>query len=227
MPEKTFNVKKFVPLEFAANNYLVYNDKQALLIDCAGSNEEIFKFLDDNNLTLEKILITHPHFDHCLGLFEVKEKFPDVKIYLPKEDKELYSMIPAQCAMFGQRPAKMAEVDEFIDENSDIELFNGVKNAAGNGFSSGKIKIISTPGHSKGSLCYLIGENLFSGDTLFFEEIGRCDLPTGSFKEIEHSIKEKLFKLEDNIKVFSGHGDNTDIGHEKIYNAYFGKNARY
>ena len=74
---------------------------------------------------------------------------------------------------------------------------------------------------------YLTEDNLFAGDTLFLEEIGRCDLPTGSFKEIEHSIKEKLFKLEDNIKVFTGHGDNTTIGHEKIHNAYFGINSIY
>ncbi len=210
-------VEKFIPLEFAANNYLVYDDelKCAVLIDCAGSDDEIFKFIETNNLNLEKILITHAHFDHVLGLKKFKEKFPSVKILLPREDKKLYDNLGVQCDMFGQRRAETVQIDELIDETSNIELCGK------------KIEIIATPGHSKGSCCYLVEGNLFSGDTLFYEEIGRCDLPTGSFKEIEHSIKEKLFKLNENIKVFAGHGDNTSIAHEKIHNAYFGTNARY
>lgn len=144
-----------------------------------------------------------------------KEKFPSVKILLPREDKKLYDNLGVQCDMFGQRRAETVQIDELIDETSNIELCGK------------KIEIIATPGHSKGSCCYLVEGNLFSGDTLFYEEIGRCDLPTGSFKEIEHSIKEKLFKLNENIKVFAGHGDNTSIAHEKIHNAYFGTNARY
>ena len=68
---------------------------------------------------------------------------------------------------------------------------------------------------------------LIAGDTLFREEIGRCDLPTGSFEDIKNSIKEKLFKLDPNVKVFTGHGDNTTIGHEKEFNAYFGLRAIY
>lgn len=210
-------VKKFIPTEFAANNYLVYDEdlKCALLIDCAGSNEEIFNFIEKEKLNLEYILITHAHFDHCMGLKEFKQKFPDIKVLMAKADEELYKNLAMQCDLFGQRRVDGIKIDEFIDETKKIE------------FCGKRIEIIATPGHSAGSLCYLIEDNLFSGDTLFFEEIGRCDLPTGNFKEIEHSIKEKLFKLEDKIKVFTGHGDNTNIGHEKINNAYFGKNARY
>lgn len=218
-------VKKFIPLEFAANNYLVYNEvsensadeasKEAILFDCAGSNEEIFKFIDENGLNLKYIFITHAHFDHVGGLKGFKEKYPDVKVLMALDDKILYENLSMQCDLFGHRRVEAIEIDEFIDETKEID------------FLGEKIKVISTPGHSKGSVCYLIGDNLFAGDTLFLEEIGRCDLPTGNFKEIEHSIKEKLFKLEDNIKVFTGHGDNTTIGHEKIYNAYFGENSIY
>ncbi len=210
-------VKKFIPYEFAANNYLLYdeNSKCAVLFDCAGSNDAIFDFLQKEGLKLECILITHAHFDHCMGLKEFKQKYPDVKILMSKDDKELYKNLAVQCDLFGHRRVEAVHIDEFIDETKEID------------FCGKKIKIIATPGHSKGSLCYLIEDNLFSGDTLFYEEIGRCDLPTGNFKEIEHSIKEKLFKLDDKIKVFTGHGDNTSIGHEKMNNAYFGKNARY
>ena len=213
-------VKKFIPQEFAANNYLVYNDsneaaKEAVLFDCAGSNKEIFKFIDENGLNLKYILITHAHFDHVGGLKEFKEKYPNAKVLMAKADEKLYENLTLQCDMFGHRRVESVKIDEFIDDTKEIE------------FAGGKIKVISTPGHSAGSVCYLTEDNLFAGDTLFLEEIGRGDLPTGSFKEIEHSIKEKLFKLEDNIKVFTGHGDNTTIGHEKIHNAYFGINSIY
>ncbi len=210
-------VKKFIPLEFAANNYLLYdeNSKKAILIDCAGSNEEIIDFIEKKGLNLEYILITHAHFDHCMGLKYFREKFQNTKILMPKDDEQLYKNLAMQCDLFNHRRVEAVKIDEFIDDTKEIE------------FCEDKIKVISTPGHSKGSVCYLIEDNLFSGDTLFYEEIGRCDLPTGSFKEIETSIKEKLFKLEDKIKVFPGHGDNTSIGHEKINNAYFGQNAKY
>lgn len=210
-------VKKFIPLEFAANNYLVYDNdtKEAVLFDCAGSNDAIFDFIEKEGLNLKYIFITHAHFDHVGGLKGFKEKFQNVKVLMAADDKVLYENLAMQCDLFGQRRVEAVEIDEYIDENREID------------FSGEKIKVISTPGHSKGSVCYLLGDNLFAGDTLFLEEIGRCDLPTGNFKEIEHSIKEKLFKLEDKIKVFTGHGDNTTIGHEKIHNAYFGQNAIY
>lgn len=210
-------IEKFVPLEFAANNYLLYNEnlKCALLVDCAGSNDAIFDFIEKKGLNLEYILITHAHFDHCMGLKEFKEKFPDVKVLMARADEDLYKNLTLQCDLFNHRRVEAIKIDEFIDDTRKIE------------FCGKTVDVISTPGHSKGSLCYLIDDNLFVGDTLFFEEIGRCDLPGGSFKEIENSIKNKLFKLDDKIKVFTGHGDNTSIGHEKINNAYFGQNARY
>ena len=210
-------VKKFIPLEFAANNYLVYDENctDCVLIDCAGSNSAIFKFIEENKLNLKMILITHAHFDHCLGLKEFKERFPNVKVIMAKADKELYDNLSMQCDMFGLPRCEKIKIDEFINECDEFEICDK------------KIKIFATPGHSKGSVCYLIEDNLFSGDTLFFEEIGRCDLPGGSFSEIKESIKQKLFKLDEKIKVFPGHGDNTNIGHEKIHNAYFGENAIY
>ncbi len=210
-------VKKFIPQEFAANNYLLYDEasKEAVLIDCAGSNEAIFKFIDENDLKLRYILITHAHFDHVGGLKEFKQKYPDIQILMAEADKVLYDNLSVQCDLFAHKRIEPVEIDEFINEGKEID------------FAGLKIKTIATPGHSKGSVCYLADDNLFSGDTLFYEEIGRCDLPGGSFDEIQNSIKEKLFKLDEKIKVFTGHGDNTNIGHEKINNAYFGVNAIY
>ena len=80
------------------------------------------------------------------------------------------------------------------------------------------IKVIETPGHTPGGVCYLIGDCLFSGDTLFHGTIGRTDLPGGSFQQIKHSVKDVLFALDENIKVYPGHGEPTSIGYEKKFN---------
>jgi glyoxylase-like metal-dependent hydrolase (beta-lactamase superfamily II) len=90
-----------------------------------------------------------------------------------------------------------------------------------------EIKVIHTPGHTPGSSCFLLGKNLFSGDTLFYTSVGRTDFEGGSFAQISNSIKDKLFKLDDDITVYPGHDLQTTIGYEKKYNCYFGSNVNY
>lgn len=208
-------LEKFIPDEFASNNYILYNENtlNAAIFDPSLCFNKTNNFIKENNLNLKFIFITHVHFDHLGDIKKFQDNYPNVKTFIPKKDKILYDNLNMQCDMFGVRRVEPFKVDKFIDENDEIYL------------DDIKIEIIETPGHSKGSTCYLIGENLIAGDTVFYEEIGRCDLPTGSFSDISNSIKEKLFKLDDKIKVFTGHGDNTTIGHEKIYNAYFGEKA--
>ena len=97
-----------------------------------------------------------------------------------------------------QNPPKV----QTFDETSELKV------------GSVPIKVIHTPGHTKGSVCYLIGNKLFSGDTLFYESYGRTDFPSGSEKEMMESLKS-LFKLDENIEVYTGHGPKTTIAHEK------------
>lgn len=210
-------IEKFIPEEFSANNYLLYNEetKNAVLFDPSGCFLKVKNFINENKLNLKSIIVTHVHFDHVGDIKKYQDNFENIKTYLPKNDEILYKNLVMQCDMFGVRRVENFRVDEFVDEKSELFL------------DDVKIEIIETPGHSKGSTCYLIGDILISGDTLFYEEIGRCDLPTGSFTDITHSIKEKLFSLKDEVKVFTGHGDNTTIGHEKANNAYFGSKAIY
>ena len=87
-------------------------------------------------------------------------------------------------------------------------------------FGELKFKVLSTPGHTPGSCCYLIENHLLAGDTLFYESIGRCDLPGGSFEVIDSSIKTKIFTLDDNVIVYPGHGMTTDVAHEKQFNPF-------
>ena len=195
---------------YGATTYLVYDKNDAILIDCTSSIDEIASKIKKENLNLKYILITHGHFDHVYCLSKIKEQFPGALSFINKEDLELLNQIETQCYMHGVEQIKLPCVDGLLDEDT--------KNLSVGDY---EIKIIQTKGHSKGGVCYLIGDNLFSGDTLFYESIGRCDLYGGSISDIEKSIKEKLYSLPDETVVYPGHGSSTTIEHEKRYNAYF------
>ena len=210
-------VKKLPLGPIEANTYVLFDEKskEALIIEASGDANAIKQELDALGANLKYILLTHGHFDHVFGVNDVKKLYPDAKVFIHKEDEVLTQNIALQCAHFGIDGVEKPKIDEYIDENTKLSL------------GDIEIKVIHTPGHSKGSVCYLLGDDLFSGDTLFFEEIGRCDLFGGSFSEIEKSIRNKLFTLDRNITVHPGHGQDSTIGHEIKYNAYFGENSRY
>lgn len=200
---------------FGATTYLVYDETtlEGAIVDCTNSVDEIQDEIEEKNIKLKYILITHGHFDHVYCVKEMKEKFPSALVLMHKDDIALLNQVPTQCSMAGVLGIKVPCIDGLLDENS--------KNLT---LGKEEIKIIHTKGHSKGGVCYLINNVLFSGDTLFAESIGRCDLFGGDFKEIEQSIKEKLFTLNEDVTVYPGHGHKTSIGHEKKYNPYFGSN---
>ena len=197
---------------FGAITYLVYdeNSSDALLIDCTSSVDEISSFIKDKKLNLKYILITHGHFDHIYCISKMKEKHPEALVLMNKDDMPLLNQVEVQCTMAEVDRIKVPCVDGLLDENAkNLKL------------GSSEIKVITTKGHSEGGVCYLIDNKLFSGDTLFRESIGRCDLFGGSITKIEKSIKEKLYILPDDTMVYPGHGESTTIGHEKRYNEYF------
>lgn len=200
---------------YGAITYLIFDKKtlEGAIVDCTSSVGEIEKFVKENNINLKYILITHGHFDHVYCISEMKEKFPSALVLMHKDDMDLLNDVGSYCAMAGVEGIKVPCVDGLLDENSH-NLTLGEK----------EIKLIHTKGHSKGGMCYLIDNVLFSGDTLFEGSIGRCDLPGGSFSEIEKSIKEKLFILPKETVVYPGHGDKTTIEYEKNHNPYFGLN---
>lgn len=206
-------VKSFPNGIYGAITYLVYDkkSKEGALIDCTCSIDEIEMIAKKENINLKYVLLTHGHFDHVYCLEEAKERFPLAQILIHKEDEILLDQINIQCSMAEIEEIKIPCLDGLLDDNShNLTL------------GENKIEIIPTKGHSKGGVCYLINNILFSGDTLFQDSIGRCDLWGGSYSEIEKSIKEKLFILDENTIVYPGHGDKTTIGHEKKYNPYFG-----
>lgn len=202
-------LKQFITGFLDVNNYLLIDEasKEAVLIDCTEKNPQIDDFLDENGAKLKYILLTHGHFDHVLGVNDFKKKY-SAEVLIHAGDDEILQNIDKFMSGFGFGPSEVQRVDGFIKENQIIK------------FGENRIRVIHTPGHSPGSVAYLIEDKLFSGDTLFFECVGRTDLFGGSFNQLKDSIEKKIFTLDENIRIYPGHGQSTTVGHEKVNNKF-------
>ncbi|WP_294348156.1 MBL fold metallo-hydrolase [uncultured Clostridium sp.] len=182
--------------------YIVMDEdtKDAFIVDPGGNGELIeaeVKALDAN---IKYILITHGHFDHVGAVEYIADKF-NVPFYISKEDEE---WISKDNYVFGN----LRKADGYLSEGDSLKIGNK------------DVKVISTPGHTPGGLCFLVGKDLFTGDTLFRGSVGRTDFPGGNSVALITSIKKKLVPLEDDIRVYPGHGDSSTIGFEKEINPY-------
>ena len=194
----------------ATNTYIPYNreTKECVLIDPAAMPEQIEARLKKQGLTPRAILLTHGHFDHILAVRALQEQL-GLPVYAHGSEADMLahperSSVPMDLRGFGVTDYKPVRDGEMLD------LI---------GF---KWKVIHTPGHSCGSVCYYIEEEqvIFSGDTIFYHTYGRTDFPTGSFSEIVDSIKNKVFaRLDGDIDIFPGHGESTTLKEEKKKNA--------
>lgn len=202
-------LKQFTVGSLENNNYLLIDEKskEAILIDCTQESENIDSILKENDATLKYILLTHGHFDHILGINDFKQKY-GCKVLVHEADKKLMDSVKEFVKSFGLEEAQIQEIDGYVQDGEIIKL------------GENEIKIIHTPGHTKGGVCYLVEDKLFSGDTLFYESVGRTDLPDGHFGQIKSSIENKLFTLDENIQVYPGHGPSSTIGHEKVNNQF-------
>ena len=198
-------IKRFIAGQLENNMYLVADEvsKKAVLIDASSNIPELAEFA--KYYDIEYILLTHGHFDHIMGLTSLKQAL-NAEAVICKDDLVISDNINEFTSLFGLSDTVPPTYDKYIKAGDVINVGNL------------KIKVIHTPGHTEGGVCYLVDGNLFSGDTLFRESVGRTDLFGGNFKKLSDSIKNKLFKLDDKIKVYPGHGDLTTIGHEKKYN---------
>ena len=204
------NIKKFNTGLYDVNTYVIWDNETSdcAVIDWGGDFELVNEFLTSNNLNLNFVLNTHGHFDHIMADDEIQKKL-GVPIYAHKDDTDLIAYLPVQLKMFGiMEGVEAPEIEHFVEDDDILKLGNY------------EIKVIHTPGHSQGGVCYLIDNNLFSGDTLFLECIGRTDFPYGNQQQLINSIKTKLLILPDEVKVFPGHGDDTTIAHEKQFNDF-------
>ena len=203
------NIYHTGPLE--VNTYVLTDDntKEAVIIDIGGDFKKIKKDLDEGGYNLKFILNTHGHFDHILGEIEMQKEFPDLPIYIHKDDMPHLLNIKDELKMWGfNNNAETLTPSKFIDETDQLQLGNY------------KITIFHTPGHSKGSLSFYVDGKLFSGDALFYNSIGRTDFFDGDYEELIKSIKEKLLTLPEETIVYPGHGPSTKIRNEKSSNPY-------
>jgi len=200
-------IKQYIAGPINANNYLLADEasKEAVLIDCSDRVQKLINDVKELGLKVKYILFTHGHFDHVGGANVMKKEL-GAEVLGSEKDIEQTELTKPILLSMGMPFIDEPQYDRFIDGNSKLNI------------GKTEIKIIETPGHTEGGLCYLIEDKLFSGDTLFKNCVGRTDLPGGSFTKIENSVKNVLFKLDDLTQVFPGHGDMTTIGYEKKYN---------
>ena len=206
-------IKTFTEPPIDNNNYVIIDKvtNEAALVDCSHYDKAVAEFLVDQKAKLKYILLTHGHFDHVSGIdgYKSNQDLPDdIKIFMHEDDLGQLKNINAYLSFFGIPDISEPKIDHFIKDGDVIKL------------GSIDIKVIHTPGHTQGSVCYLTENSLFSGDTIFRECVGRCDLEGGDFQQIVESIENKIFTLPDNTIIYPGHGSGSNVGWEKEHNKF-------
>jgi len=207
---KNIKIKTIVLGMVQTNCYIVRasDSKEAVVIDPADRAEKIYSYLNENDLVCKRILITHGHFDHITAAEKLKH-LTGAHIYAHEREEDLL-MDPDINASAHMGEAISLRPDCFLKDKEEFQ-------EAGLSW-----QVIYTPGHTEGGVCYYLkGEDtLFSGDTLFYESIGRTDFPMGDHRKLIESVRSRLFILPDETEVYPGHGRPTTIGHEREFNPF-------
>ncbi|MEI6506924.1 MAG: MBL fold metallo-hydrolase [Bacteroidota bacterium] len=208
------SVQQFVFNEFSENTYVIFDEsKECIIIDpgCHHAEEKsiLTEFISSNQLKPVKLVNTHCHIDHVLGNNFVANRY-QLDLYLHKDELQTYADTGRWAEMFGMVMDEIPEKKVFINEGDQIK------------FGNSTLDIFLTPGHSIASLTFYnkMEKICIAGDVLFKGSIGRTDLPGGNFDTLISSIQTKLFNLDDDVKVYSGHGDPTSIGFERKHNPF-------
>lgn len=203
-------IEKFVLGSMGTNCYLIINEEtqELVIVDPATCPDYVVSHIKSNGYVPQAIFLTHAHFDHVMGIDGWVKEF-GIPVYLHEEEKKILEDPELNLSgLFGTSYSY-----------GDVKCLKDGQEMNIAGFS---FKIIHTPGHTCGGCCYYCEEEgvLISGDTLFYQSVGRSDFPTGSMGTLVRSIKEKLFCLPDDVMVYPGHNDATCIGDEKKYNPF-------
>ena len=200
--------------QLQTNCYILQSQTNAIIIDPGNEAERILRFLQDLSVRPNKIIATHTHFDHVLGVDVIRAKL-GIPFLIHHDDLPLLEAMQSRVQqIMGFSVPPPPKVDAFLKDGEIIHVGQTV------------VRVIHTPGHSPGSISLSSEGFVFTGDALFNQSIGRTDLPGGDFETLVHSIKHRLFKLDDDTIVYPGHGPETSISDEKLANPFVGQIAR-
>ena len=221
MDQLRASIRSIPSVPFDENSYVAWLEgrKDAVVVDPGLEPDKIFEVLDEQGLALAAILCTHGHSDHIAGNAAMKDRWPDCPLVIGSGDAgKLTDPNANLSAPFGI-PMTSPPADRTVEHGEVIE-YAGIK-----------LEVRFTPGHSAGHVVFvMVDENpvqVFGGDVLFADSIGRTDFPDGSFAELKASIDNHLFTLEDNTIVLPGHGPPTTVGQEKRTNPFVGERASF
>lgn len=207
-------IDKFALNPFQMNTYILSDETHECVIIDPGSYEPqeeelLTRFLQAGNLKPVRMVFTHCHVDHILGTNFIAKTYK-LKPEIHKAGLPFYENGHEHALTYGFKMEKLVEHGPFIDEGDLIK------------FGNSEVKVIYTPGHADGSVCFVGDKDKFvvTGDVLFKDSIGRTDFPTGDFDLLMNSIHEKIFTLPDDYTVYPGHGPETGIGYEKVNNPF-------
>ena len=187
---------------------------QAAVIDPGDEAEKILQSVADSNLEVKTIINTHGHFDHVSANKRINAA-TNAPILIHALDAPMLEHISASAANWGLSAENSPAPQRTLTDGDTIAFGNITLN------------VLHTPGHTPGGISLFTDGHVFVGDTLFAGSIGRTDFPGGDFATLKSSIQDKLFTLGDDVRVYTGHGPETTIGHEKQYNPFVGVNAMY
>ena len=190
-----------------SNSYLIVSGTEAALVDPSAAPSHVTDALAENGCALRYILLTHGHYDHTKYVSQVKEA-TGAKVCVHSLDDEMLSDSDKNCY-------KLFNTGEQVAERADILLEDGVELSLG----CETIRVMHTPGHTKGSVCYIVGDAIFTGDTLFRGSVGRTDFYGGDDRELMDSLR-RLADLDGEYTLYPGHESATTLNIERKFNPY-------
>ena len=195
--------------EYTENTYIINEKQDAFIIDPGAHFKEIKAYIEDQNLNVKGVLLTHGHFDHLYTLNKVVAAY-DCPVYIYEKERDFLFDPNLNLSNTLNRPITLQDKQKVqtLVETDILELGNET------------IRVLHTPGHTRGSICYKYKRFLFTGDTLFKGTIGRSDLPTSNKSDLQNSLIKIMQKNRDNTLVYPGHGPFTTIVNERMENPY-------
>jgi len=189
----------------ATNCYVIYNPKtkNSILVEPGDDPHEIDSFLKRHELLLRYVVLTHGHIDHIKGLTFFSEPF-----YIHGKDRDFLTNPQLNASSFISESFTTEREPLLVADNDVLQL------------DEVELRILHTPGHTPGSVSLCFGNKVLTGDLLFFDSVGRTDMPYGSSTALANSIKEKILPLADDTEVYPGHGPMTTVGRERKHNPF-------